>query len=1279
MLSKVKQAGLIVLLGWMVLGLGINAEDVTSGSSAGNETTSTSNELAGFSQAVLKEEITKASDNLDSSNTQLQFTGNNTLHVKVDSSGTENFSEAGQTKTCKHFITWDEGDLFGYFCMGYLKITFDSNVVEADHVTSGAFSTGISRRGTGWIIVDPWMWYYEGVPASDPNRLAFSITWKSKQAGTSSFTYSITNSSGTIIRNYFLTGTVHNMQAVPAVVDFAPQIQPPAAPSNLVATAVSSSQINLTWQDNSNNEDGYIIESKTSCHDPFVQIAVVESNPEAPAVTYSHTNLSPGTVHYYRIKAYNVAGNSVPSNMAAAVTFAHIPTIDETITELNNVKAGIIKPGLYQSFSDRLNEAKSYLIINDYKSALGPLNSIAKKLAELTDAEMTAEARTAFGSSLAALIDYLTLLSGLPTTVDLYLVEGGCSNVVHIETANGIISTTLSGSLKVSIEPTSNADIASVTIISSAYKGTPIIVNGTNFGKLDIANNTEALSVGTLNLKTGEIVITYNVIVKSDLLVTGEKVTISLKGTFSPLGLNKGIAILIGEGTLPATVPLLGGAKFNLLAMAGGIEALVLKIELVTKNNDGEIVPVGEYLPVSDPTPEITLNDVQLSDVSINANGIISLIVSGTVRDPLADILTNGQGRIASVKIFANGEQIAIAQVTGQSEAPSYFRPFAWKGTFTAQINFPAANPDLTDSNIIFVEAENIIGNAGSDSLTIITYLDETGLKASNITANTGSLTGDYYPLMVEISGNKQAALSGNIAGNFFNQDWNIIPISYSPEHYLLGKYKDGKGNQQVFVVVKKLPEGVDVATIKTPVQVTEGKNNTLEAKLVDNEGDEIAKAEVSVIELELIITHKSKSQNNCPKLNEEFPVYCIVKLREGKDFKYYYKGEKPTAEDLKDLKYWDKKSYIYEFKSKVESRNIQLVDKLTIPIDKLDEYPNKIEYKWFEISASRDPDISNKIPSDPERKGHSGVTVRYAANPIAGWDKWKHLKKFTQPKEEGCHYYFAKVTLYDDKNKLIMYSKEFPDNSVKLTGATGKLAAMYEANARIKFAHKVLCGGYAGNERTIWEWARTHLGLPYGLGAKDKYVNEDCSGLVCSAGLQSGLIPQGEVDIWSVADMVDMAKGIKKPKKILYQVGEGEGATTEILLQKLREIDTGENGPIQQGDLIAHGKSWATPSREAKYPSHIVIVETIKRDILDRITEIVVIESVGYDDMDDAEDRINQQAVQLPKNGTECTRRTDYIATYLNLKGKTFETNKEKPYIGKFWVLRFGEKPKKK
>ena len=36
----------------------------------------------------------------------------------------------------------------------------------------------------------------------------------------------------------------------------------PASPSNLTAKAISANQVNLSWKDNSNNEDGWIIDWK---------------------------------------------------------------------------------------------------------------------------------------------------------------------------------------------------------------------------------------------------------------------------------------------------------------------------------------------------------------------------------------------------------------------------------------------------------------------------------------------------------------------------------------------------------------------------------------------------------------------------------------------------------------------------------------------------------------------------------------------------------------------------------------------------------------------------------------------------------------------------------------------------------------------------------------------------------------------------------------------------------------------------------------------------------
>jgi len=90
----------------------------------------------------------------------------------------------------------------------------------------------------------------------------------------------------------------------------------PAAPSDLSATAVSSSQINLSWTDNAVNEDGFRIERRIGS--TWSQIASVGSN----ITSYSSTGLSSSTSYYYRVRSYNVNDNSAYSNEANATTSA---------------------------------------------------------------------------------------------------------------------------------------------------------------------------------------------------------------------------------------------------------------------------------------------------------------------------------------------------------------------------------------------------------------------------------------------------------------------------------------------------------------------------------------------------------------------------------------------------------------------------------------------------------------------------------------------------------------------------------------------------------------------------------------------------------------------------------------------------------------------------------------------------------------------------------------------------------------------------------------------
>ena len=89
----------------------------------------------------------------------------------------------------------------------------------------------------------------------------------------------------------------------------------PAAPSNLTAMAISSTEIKLTWSDNSDNEDGFKIERK----EPGGTYALISTIP-ANSTSYNDQGLTANTIYYYRISAYNSYGNSPYSNEANATT-----------------------------------------------------------------------------------------------------------------------------------------------------------------------------------------------------------------------------------------------------------------------------------------------------------------------------------------------------------------------------------------------------------------------------------------------------------------------------------------------------------------------------------------------------------------------------------------------------------------------------------------------------------------------------------------------------------------------------------------------------------------------------------------------------------------------------------------------------------------------------------------------------------------------------------------------------------------------------------------------
>lgn len=97
----------------------------------------------------------------------------------------------------------------------------------------------------------------------------------------------------------------------------------PNPPSSLSASVASSSQINLSWTDNSTNETGF--ELKRATDSAFTQNVVWIGGIQG--TSYSNTGLSASTTYYYKVRAQGSTASSAYSNTVSATTSASNATI----------------------------------------------------------------------------------------------------------------------------------------------------------------------------------------------------------------------------------------------------------------------------------------------------------------------------------------------------------------------------------------------------------------------------------------------------------------------------------------------------------------------------------------------------------------------------------------------------------------------------------------------------------------------------------------------------------------------------------------------------------------------------------------------------------------------------------------------------------------------------------------------------------------------------------------------------------------------------------------
>lgn len=124
-------------------------------------------------------------------------------------------------------------------------------------------------------------------------------------------------------------------------------LSPPAAPNDLTALASSATRIALAWNDQSNDESGFLVQRSADGLLGWTEIAQTGAN----ITTYSDIGLAAGQTFYYRVASWSSGGVSAWSGVSGATTASsdgsgpavgHVSTDEATGADWRST--GVAKP-----------------------------------------------------------------------------------------------------------------------------------------------------------------------------------------------------------------------------------------------------------------------------------------------------------------------------------------------------------------------------------------------------------------------------------------------------------------------------------------------------------------------------------------------------------------------------------------------------------------------------------------------------------------------------------------------------------------------------------------------------------------------------------------------------------------------------------------------------------------------------------------------------------------------------------------------------------------------
>ncbi|MFA5104310.1 MAG: fibronectin type III domain-containing protein [Candidatus Margulisiibacteriota bacterium] len=384
-----------------------------------------------------------------------------------------------------HNLTFKARDLFGGITQEAVTIIVN-NVLRTFVITASA-GTGGSISPSGSYSTQEGTSTKFTIASNTGYSVADVVVDGASQGAIGSYTFTNVSANHTISASFSLTI--------------------PVAPSGLAATAASTVRINLAWTDNAGNENGYKIERSTD-GSTWAQITTVATNTAA----YSNTGLTGNTTYYYRVRAYNTAGNSVYSNISNATTLRNAPEITAVTPSsgLNTGTTSIIISGTdFVNVSDLkiggIN-VQSFTVVNDTT-----INAVIQS--GLTGSTYHITVTTAMGTSPQGTADQFTVtLPGIP------LVPAGLAATASSQTQINVTWTDVTNEAGYRIKRSPNGTSSWTTITtpvanSISYNDSGLTANTAYYYRIcafNIGGDSEySPAVSTTTLPN--MVITYSI------------------------------------------------------------------------------------------------------------------------------------------------------------------------------------------------------------------------------------------------------------------------------------------------------------------------------------------------------------------------------------------------------------------------------------------------------------------------------------------------------------------------------------------------------------------------------------------------------------------------------------------------------------------------------------------------------------------------------------------------------------------------------------------------